>query len=123
MTARFPPCDAPGYAENCVVDGDTIRMGDRRIRLTGFDAPEIEGACERESELALRARDRLYRWLALGPFELSGGASPPRDRYGRELRAARRPSADGSEDYLADVMVDAGLAESDSWYASGNAWC
>lgn len=118
VTAQFPLCSGPGYTANCVVDGDTIRIGERRIRLTGFDAPEVEGACQRESDLAIAARNELHRWLALGPFELSGGAEPPRDQYGRELRAARRREA-----YLADVMVSAGLAESAGWSVGGNAWC
>jgi len=118
VTLSFPLCISPGYAANCVVDGDTIRIGERRIRLTGFDAPEIDGACQRESDLALAARDALHRWLALGDFELDGGAEPPRDQYGRELRAARR-----GEEYLADMMIAAGLARDNGWGAGEADWC
>ncbi|APE27205.1 thermonuclease family protein [Aurantiacibacter gangjinensis] len=113
----FPPCAAPGFAANCVVDGDTIRIGERRIRLTGYDAPEIDGACDAESELARTARAELARWLALGPFQLDGGADPPRDRYGRELRAARRLSPSGDVQLLSDHMIGARLAEGDYWSA------
>ena len=123
VTQQFPLCSGHGYTANCVVDGDTIRIGERRIRLTGLDAPEIEGACQRESDLALAARDELHRWLARGPFELSGGTQPPRDQYGRELRAARRTGSDGEVEMLADVMVAKGLAESDGWTIGGNGWC
>src|SRR5690606_37047476 len=44
-------------AANCVVDGDTLMLGQRRVRLAGFDAPELKGACETESELARKARE------------------------------------------------------------------
>lgn len=100
ITHRFPLCAATGYSPNCVVDGDTIRIGDRRIRLTGFDAPELDGACPQESLRAQEARAALHGWLSRGPFEMDGGTQPPRDQYGRELRAARR-----GEDYLVDHMV------------------
>ena len=52
VALAFPLCSAPGYSPNCVVDGDTLRMAERRIRLTGFDAPEMKGACPAESEAA-----------------------------------------------------------------------
>lgn len=115
---NFPLCSAPGFTANCVVDGDTLRIGERRIRLTGFDAPEIDGECQNESDLAIAATNTLHRWLVLGPFEWDGGAAPPRDQYGRELRSARR-----RDEYLADVMIEAGLAESDGWSLGGNHWC
>lgn len=105
----------------CVVDGDTVRIGERRIRLTGFDAPEMDGACAAERIRAVEAREELARWLNAGAFEMDGGADPPRDRYGRELRAARRASPQGEES-LADHMVDAGLAEGDGWL-DGRDWC
>ncbi|MGE4307373.1 MAG: thermonuclease family protein [Novosphingobium sp.] len=41
--------DMGGTAFTCpspkVIDGDTIRCGDRRIRLYGIDAPELPGHC------------------------------------------------------------------------------
>lgn len=117
ITLAFPLCSAPGYAPNCVVDGDTIRIGDRRIRLTGFDAPELEGECPAESEAARQAQAELARWLALGPFQLDGGESPPRDKYGRELRAARRLSPSGEMQLLSDHMIAARLAQGDYWGA------
>jgi endonuclease YncB( thermonuclease family) len=35
-----PSCSSPR-----VVDGDTLRCGDMRVRLSGIDAPELEGHC------------------------------------------------------------------------------
>lgn len=104
MRRTFALCGRQS-AQACVIDGDTLAVGKRRIRLVGFDAPELDGACEAERQLARAARDALATWLNAGPFEMDGGADPPRDRYGRELRAVRR----GSE-ALADTMVQRGLA-------------
>lgn len=101
----FALCGSGAGGAACVIDGDTIAIGARRIRLTGFDAPETDGACEAERRLAQVAREELAAWLNLGPFELDGGAEPPRDDYGRELREARR----GGE-ALADTMVERELA-------------
>ena len=102
----------------CVIDGDTLAIGQRRVRLTGFDTPEMDGACETERFKAAQARDALLSWLDQGRFHWTGGAEPPRDRYGRELREARR-----GEDLLAEVMIGAGLAEGSGWGAERVEWC
>ncbi|WP_157799427.1 thermonuclease family protein [Qipengyuania seohaensis] len=102
----------------CVVDGDTVRIGERRIRLTGFDAPEMDGACEAERVKAREARTALHQWLSQGRFSWTGGQDPPRDRYGRELREVRR-----GEEALADHMIAAGLAEGSGWGAVRRDWC
>ena len=114
----------------CVVDGDTLWIAPasrgeppRRIRLTGFDAPELDGACERERAAAQAARGALFEWLSQGPFEWSGGADPPRDRYGRELRAARRTAPGGSTSQLARHMREAELAVGMGWDAAPGDWC
>ncbi|QPC98930.1 thermonuclease family protein [Qipengyuania soli] len=90
----------------------------RRIRLTGFDAPEMDGACAAERTRAQEAKRALHAWLAGGPFEWNGGADPPRDKYGRELRAARR-----GKDELADHMIGLGLAEGGGWTTQRIDWC
>ena len=124
----FVICGAPGErAQGCVVDGDTVIIGfgsqRRRIRLTGFDAPELDGACEAERTLAVEARERLHEWLTQGEFEWNGDTDPPRDQYGRELRAARRIAADGSREYLAQTMIAGGLASESGWGAVPHDWC
>lgn len=128
VTEGFALCNGGGKREaGCVVDGDTIVLGfgnaQRRIRLTGFDAPELDGACKDEVRLAQRARARLHQWLAEGPFEWNGAEDPPRDRYGRELRAARRVGADGSVQLLSETMIASGLASESGWGASERDWC
>lgn len=124
----FALCSGGGERlPGCVVDGDTVVLGfggeQRRIRLIGFDAPELDGACEAERTLAVAARTRLLQWLAEGPFEWNGADDPPRDRYGRELRAARRTSPDGSTEALADTMIASGLASESGWGTTPRDWC
>ncbi|MBT8427222.1 MAG: hypothetical protein KJO02_04250 [Erythrobacter sp.] len=115
--STFRLCGTPGPGP-CVIDGDTLAIGNRRVRLTGYDAPEMDGACKLEIAKANRAKLELHAWLARGRFEWTGGTEPPYDRYGRELREARR-----GDDLLADHMIGAGLAEGTGWGASAVNWC
>ena len=117
VTERFGLCGTGG-TRACVVDGDTVRIGHRRIRLAGFDAPELAGACPAEVAKARKATAALTAWLAQGAFEWDGGTDPPRDQHGRELRHARR----GGE-WLEDAMVKRGLAEGSGWDRVRVAWC
>ena len=105
---RFAIC-GQRPARACVIDGDTVMIGQRRIRLTGFDAPELEGGCDAESALALQSQAALREWLNRAPFQLDGGAEPARDDYGRELRAVRR-IVEGRTEWLEDDMIDRHLA-------------
>lgn len=114
-------------AAGCVVDGDTIVIGNgatrRRIRFTGFDAPELDGACLAERARAQDARMALHQWLAKGAFEWSGDTDPLRDQYGRELREARRARADGGYTYLAATMIGRDLALQNDWPSPQVDWC
>ncbi len=126
VSQTFGTCGERGRPAACVTDGDTVTLGygskARRIRLTGFDAPEIDGACTTEKTTARLAQQALQQWLNRGPFEWSGGPDPARDTYGRELREARRALPDGSHDELADWMIDQKLAEGYGPWQSRN-WC
>lgn len=119
--AKFSLCGFH-HAGACVIDGDTIAYGDRRIRLTGFDAPELDGACEAERLKAREARGALLAWLNRGPFYVDGGEDPARDKYGRELRAAWRVTG-GRDEWLSEEMVAQGLAEDSNWAGSRVEWC
>ena len=59
VTAKFTACSGGGDPA-CVIDGDTIRLGDRTIRITGIDAPDIaKPLCPAEAELGRRSAARL----------------------------------------------------------------
>lgn len=50
-----------------VIDGDTIDLAGRRIRLVGFNAPEtFEPGCAREAEAGARSKARLRQLVAGG---------------------------------------------------------
>lgn len=120
--SRFTICGEGGSAA-CVIDGDTIAIGKRKIRLTGFNAPELAGECPAEALLAQRARSELAAWLNAGSVEFDGGDEPPFDQYGRELRSASRLTADGKREWLAEHMIEAGYAQSTGWDAPRGGWC
>lgn len=73
-----------GVRINCVVDDDTIWVGGEKIRLQSIDAPEIDGKCAYEKDLAQRAKHRLNEMLSAEPFSV---ARSGKDRYGQTLAA------------------------------------
>ncbi|MEZ5743797.1 MAG: thermonuclease family protein [Sphingomonadaceae bacterium] len=122
LDGKFTLCGTTGSA-NCVIDGDTIRVGKRSIRIIGIDAPEIRDArCEAEGVAGRKARDGLLALLNAGPVQMVGRIDDPRDQYGRELRALRRVATDGTETSIADQLVAQGLVRE---YRGGSrqGWC
>lgn len=120
VSAHFTRCGRErGHA--CVVDGDTIRLGDRRIRIIGIDAPEVKASCPAEARLAEAASVRLQQLLNAGPFAMVGRVDEPTDRYGRELMALRRTLPDGSEQSIAEMLRNEGLAR--RYMGSKRSWC
>lgn len=106
-----------------IEDGDTITLGatGERIRLEGFDTPEIANHawCEAELRLGRMARDRL-RDLLCGPgaqVEIVRDAQTPLDRYGRTLARVTLAGVD-----VAEIMISEGWARA---YAGGRrkGWC
>ena len=79
VSAEFTRCGAGG-AEACVVDGDTFRLGTRRIRIIGIDTPEVNARCPAEAEQAEAATAMLQGLLNQGPFEMVGPLYRDRDR-------------------------------------------
>ena len=103
-----------GFA--CVIDGDSFRLGKRRIRIRGIDAPERNGACQAETALAERSVARLTELLNAGPFTMTAVGGDERDQYGRELRVLTRNGRS-----IGDAMVDAGLAH--DYRGRKASWC
>lgn len=99
------------------VDGDTIRIGNERIRLLGFDTPEIRSArCEHERRLGLQAKARLRQLLASGRVQIERQGLR-KDRYGRTLAKVFVNGRD-----VGETLVSEGLARP---YYGGRreTWC
>lgn len=98
---------------NCVVDGDTIWVSGEKIRLQSIDAPELDGKCAYEKDLAQRAKHRLNEMLSSEPFSL---ARSGRDRYGRTLAAIYNRHGE-----VGAAMAREGLAR--QWTGRRRPWC
>ena len=115
VAQHFTRCGSgSGFA--CVVDGDSFRLGERRIRIRGIDAPEREGACPAETLLAERSAAKLADLLNAGPFTMTAMGGNERDQYGRELRVLTRNGRS-----IGDAMVQAGLAH--DYRGAKSSWC
>ena len=115
--ATFARCNAGTHDYACVADGDSIRLGERRVRLVGIDAPEIGKAkCAAERALGERAADRLVVLLNQGRFDMIAHRFDTTDKFGRELMLARRGDVD-----LGRQMIDEGLAH--RYYGFKRSWC
>ena len=90
-------------AEIRVWDGDSIRLGTTRqseaVRIFNIDAPEIEGQCAYETDLALQSKIRLAELLKGQRIEILHQGT---DRYGRTLAAIRVEGRD-----VGDILVSA----------------
>lgn len=98
-----------------VSDGDTFRYAGTRIRIADIDAPEINGRCAREKQLAARATRRLRALLGAGPFTIAP-ADRDEDRYGRKLRIIARGGRS-----IGLALVREGLAR--PWSGKRLPWC
>ncbi|MBX6375267.1 MAG: thermonuclease family protein [Acetobacteraceae bacterium] len=111
---RAPPAGPAAVLQGRarVIDGDTIEVAGRRVRLHGIDAPERDQACERGGrsyacgEEATRA---LAQLLAGREVRCAGRGQ---DRYGRVLAVCRAGGAD-----IGEAMVRAGWAVAFRRYA------
>ncbi|MCB5176236.1 MULTISPECIES: thermonuclease family protein [Microvirga] len=89
------------------VDGDTIRIGDRSLRLEGIDAPEMRQTCTLDGEVYLcgeTSRNALIRMILNRDVQCR---SSGRDRYRRLLVSC---TVDGRD--LNARMVEEGWAVS-----------
>ena len=110
ISEHFSRC-GPGRSHACVIDGDTFKLGQRKVRIIGIDAPETHPAnCPEEARLGEQATAKLQELLNQGPFELVAPVYGKQDRYGRDLRSVRRTFPDGKTQSIADDMRDGGLA-------------
>ena len=121
VTARFTRC-GPGRGQACVTDGDSFKLGQRKIRIVGIDAPETHPAnCPEEARLGEAATAELMRLLNDGPFEMTGRIDDMSDRYGRDLRVVTRKRPDGTIQSIAEDMRASGLAR--RYLGRKSSWC
>lgn len=116
-TVSFTLCAGTSDTD-CVIDGDTIRMNGDKVRLVGFNTPEISSpACSAEAAKGEQAKLRLLELLNSGVLSFAATADRDRDRFNRLLRAV---SVDGRD--VADTLISEGLAEP---YQGGQKrnWC
>jgi len=122
VSQSFTRC-GPGRGQGCVIDGDTFKLGQRKVRIIGIDAPETHPSrCAEEARLGELATARLQQLLNQGPFEMIAPLYRSHDLYGRDLRVVRRKLAGGGYESIADKMRENGLARR---YLGGlrGGWC
>lgn len=117
-----------------VVDGDTIRVSghDRRVRLVGFDTPEIFGPkCSREAELGRQASDRLQDLINSGATELQRVpcACPPgtegtqRCNFGRNCAILRVNGRDVGNTLIAEELAVPFHCGATTCPRQSHSWC
>jgi len=105
-----------GGGSNCVVDGDTFRIGGEKVRIAGIDAPETHPPrCADEARLGNAATERLHVLLNSGQVTMTR-IDRDRDVYGRLLRNVAVNGAD-----VGEAMVGAGVAR--EYGSKRRRWC
>ena len=121
VTEHFTRCGI-GRGHACVIDGDTFKIGQRRVRIIGIDAPETHPArCQEEARLGEDATAKLQELLNQGAFEMVAPVYGSHDKYGRDLRTVQRRLPDGSMQSIAEDMRTSGLAHRYTGFKT--AWC
>lgn len=111
----FSMCGRDRY--NCVVDGDTIWLDGRNLRLASYDTPEpYDGICggQAEVDLAKQASRRLLELLNTNPFTV--------ETFGLDNTGARTLTTIriGGRD-VGDILIEERLAR--RWPAGVEWWC
>jgi endonuclease YncB( thermonuclease family) len=110
VSEHFTRC-GPERGHACVIDGDTFKIGERKVRIVGIDAPETHPPrCAAEARLGEQATEKLQELLNEGAFVMIGRIDDMKDRYGRDLRVVEREQPDGSTESIAAEMRESGLA-------------
>jgi endonuclease YncB( thermonuclease family) len=66
-----------------VIDGDTLEIGERRIRLFGIDAPEAQQTCDRRGEVWACGEESASQLRALIGSKQVACTGDETDQYGR----------------------------------------
>jgi endonuclease YncB( thermonuclease family) len=96
--------DVSGFAE--AIDGDSLRLSGREMRLQGLDAPEMAQECQAKDGRMLpcgrTARRALAQIVAGGPVTCT---IKGQDRYNRDLVTCMRAGRDIGADLVRDGIA------------------
>lgn len=101
------------FGNATAIDGDTIEMGEQRIRLHGLDAVEAQQTCLRDDtpwECGKEARSVLAELLAGKSLQCQ---QRDVDAYGRTVATCKAAGRD-----IGELMVDAGYAVALTQYSN-----
>lgn len=122
LLATLVLSSAAAAADLRVIDGDTVALGDERLRLLDIDAPEFHRPrCPAEAVMADRARRRLADLLAGGTVLVE--RSGERDRYGRTLARLRVDDRDAGDVLMAEGLVVPWRPGRAAWEERRRHWC
>jgi micrococcal nuclease len=114
-----PVAQAPAFGDcddspDCVIDGETIRVGGETVKIAGMEAPRTRTArCADEEEAGVKAIGELRKLLNSGKVTTAGEVRAP----GGEVRT--RVLVDGRD--VGAAMVAAGVASEPGSVQGG--WC
>jgi endonuclease YncB( thermonuclease family) len=95
LAAALAKISAETLSGNAVaVDGDSLLIGETRVRLEGIDAPELMQTCAsggKTFECGREARNHLRRLIGGRPVSCSGWQT---DKFGRTLARCTVPGSD-----------------------------
>ncbi len=101
-----------------VIDGDTLVVGETRVRLHGVDAPEADQTCRRADGQSWRCGAWASREVRARYQGKTARCAPiDRDRYGRVVARCRVGGRDIARDLTADGVVLAFPRYSDAYVA------
>ncbi|MDR3472814.1 MAG: thermonuclease family protein [Devosia sp.] len=111
------PAPVPISGRANAVDGDTLRLAGRRVRLVGIDAPELEQSCTDPGGAPWDC-GKAARSLMAGLVHGGDVTCLPQghDRYGRTLARCTAGGAD-----IGKRVIAAGLAVADGDYFADEA--
>lgn len=92
-----------------VVDGDSLAIGQKRLRLVGIDAPELQQTCLRDGravKCGLLAKQHLAQLVAAASVSCADHGT---DKHGRQLAVCR---GNTSDDPVNGALVKAGAQAS-----------
>ena len=91
-----------------VIDGDTIEIAGKRIRLYGIDAPESRQTCVRDAKTSRCGQEATWALSNRIGSEIVACDDRGRDRYGRTIAVCRLGGSAGPD--LNAWMVEQGWA-------------